>query len=70
MTVFKNYDQDTCDRLFILFTMFTSCRAYTICTACMMYIICEIERTFGVTTEYFRSLFIYSLKPENRRKLH
>lgn len=33
MTVFKNYDQDTCDRLFILFTMFTSCRAYTIyCT--------------------------------------
>lgn len=38
-------------------------------TACMMYI-CEIERTFSVTTEYFRSLLIYSVKPENRPKLH
>lgn len=69
MTVFKNYDQDTCDRLFILFTMFTSCRAYTIYTASMMYI-CEIERTLRVSTEYFRSLLIYSVKPESRPKLH
>jgi len=41
-----------------------SLRAYTI-----LYYICEIERTFTIiTTEYFRNLLIYSVKPKNRPK--